>query len=175
MLTQLLLDVVKKSAPSTIVVVASGSHHSSYVEGVRLSLDEINSPKKYNKVSAYGQSKLANVLFAQELANRLASEGKEVYVNSVHPGAVYTAISRYQNQLVKTIAPYLYNAIGFTSDDAALNQVHVAISSQIFEKEINGKYFVPYGVLAETHAHAKNMTLQKKLWKLSEDVVRDFL
>lgn len=79
LLTNLLLDLVKAGAPSRIVVVSSSGHKLSDINR-----DDIMSEKSYSKIKAYGQSKLANILFALELARQL--EGTNVTVNSCHPG-----------------------------------------------------------------------------------------
>lgn len=87
LLTNLLLDLLKQSAPSRIVVVSSLFHWYG-----RINKEDLNSEKSYNRWIAYGQSKLANILFARELSTRL--EGTSVTVNSLHPGAVRTELAR---------------------------------------------------------------------------------
>lgn len=81
LLTYLLLDLMKRSAPSRIIIVASVAH--TWTE---LRLDDINSERSYDTMKAYGQSKLANVLFARLLAKRL--QGK-VLVQVVFQKFVY--------------------------------------------------------------------------------------
>ena len=87
LLTDELLPLVKNTAKSegvaTIVSVSSASHYSPYPEGIR-SMEEMVNEERHDDMSAYGQSKLANVLFAQELAVRLKNDN--VLVNVVHPG-----------------------------------------------------------------------------------------
>lgn len=86
-LTKLLLPLIKSSAPATIVSVSSNGHFGTYGEGVRLSLEALNDESKYNPIMGYGQSKLCNVLFAQELHRLLREEGVDnVFVNSLNPG-----------------------------------------------------------------------------------------
>lgn len=68
-MTHLLLDLIKRSTPARVVVVASVAHTWT---GLRL--DDINSEGSYDPIKAYGQSKLANVLFARSLAKRLQGE-----------------------------------------------------------------------------------------------------
>lgn len=87
LLTNLLLDVIKASAPSRIVNLASAAHSRG-----KLNVEDFNS-EKYNPTDAYAQSKLANVLFTRELARRL--QGTGVTVNAVHPGTVFTDIVRH--------------------------------------------------------------------------------
>ncbi|XP_022258178.1 retinol dehydrogenase 13-like [Limulus polyphemus] len=83
MLTNLLLDKLKLSAPSRIINVSSTAHYRGHID-----YDDLNSDKHYDAAKAYSQSKLANVLFTKELANRL--KGTEVLTFAVHPGIVNT-------------------------------------------------------------------------------------
>jgi NAD(P)-dependent dehydrogenase (short-subunit alcohol dehydrogenase family) len=75
LLTNLLLDLLKKSSPSRIVVVSSSGYKFLTNE---FNLENINSELFYDKVDAYGQSKLANILFSKELAKRLQGSGVSV-------------------------------------------------------------------------------------------------
>ncbi|KAJ8269863.1 hypothetical protein GJAV_G00107660 [Gymnothorax javanicus] len=88
LLTNLLLDLLKKSAPSRIVVVSS----KLYKYG-DINFEDLNSEKSYNKAFAYSQSKLANLLFTLELAERLGESG--VTVNALTPGMVRTNLGRH--------------------------------------------------------------------------------
>uniref|UniRef100_T1GSZ3 Uncharacterized protein n=1 Tax=Megaselia scalaris TaxID=36166 RepID=T1GSZ3_MEGSC len=90
LLTNLLLDTLKKSAPSRIVVVSS----AIYIFG-SINKADLNSEKAYSKVGAYSQSKLANILFTKELTKRL--EGTNVTVNCCHPGVVKTELGRHMS------------------------------------------------------------------------------
>src|SRR4028119_830399 len=83
LLTNLLLDRLKAGAPSRIVNVASADHSNGTID-----FDDLQGEKKYRGAKAYGQSKLANVLFTYELARRL--EGTGVTANCLHPGVVGT-------------------------------------------------------------------------------------
>lgn len=101
LLTNLLLETMKKTAQQSrregrIVNVSSRRHQFSYREGIRF--DKINDQSGYNSFSAYGQSKLANVLHANELARRLKEERVlEITANSLHPGAIATNLFRYNS------------------------------------------------------------------------------
>ncbi len=85
LLSNLLLDVIKKSEAGRIVIVASNSHYRGKID-----FESFTKSKNYFITKAYAQSKLANVLFANELADRLS--GTNVTVNSLHPGVVDTEI-----------------------------------------------------------------------------------
>ncbi|XP_027358926.1 short-chain dehydrogenase TIC 32, chloroplastic-like isoform X1 [Abrus precatorius] len=98
LLTNLLLDTMKKTAFASkkqgrIVNVSSSGHRLTYHEGIRF--DKINDQSSYWKFCAYGQSKLAKILHANELARRLKEDGVDITVNSLHPGAIETNIHRH--------------------------------------------------------------------------------
>nr|GEV21806.1 hypothetical protein [Tanacetum cinerariifolium] len=93
LLTHLLLDNMKKTARQSkkegrIVNLSSEAHRLTYPEGIRF--DKINDEKQYSKYQAYGQSKLANILHANELTRHLKEEGTEITANSLHPGGAAT-------------------------------------------------------------------------------------
>lgn len=90
LLTNLLLDLLKQSAPSRIVNVSSLAHTRGQIR-----VADLNSEQSYDSGDAYSQSKLANVLFTRELAKRLA--GTAVTVNSLHPGIVSTELGRHMS------------------------------------------------------------------------------
>ncbi|XP_052205115.1 short-chain dehydrogenase TIC 32, chloroplastic-like isoform X2 [Diospyros lotus] len=102
LLTNLLLNTMKKTSCETkregrIINVSSYGHQFTYLGGIRF--DKINNQEGYSGVRAYGQSKLANILHANELSRRLKEEGVEITANSLHPGTVVTNIYR-SNRLV---------------------------------------------------------------------------
>lgn len=88
LLTNCLLELLKKSAPSRIVNVSSLAH-----ETAEIYFDDINLEKDYTPKKAYKQSKLANVLFSRELSRRLQDTGVTVY--SLHPGIIHTELGRH--------------------------------------------------------------------------------
>lgn len=88
LLTNLLLDLLRKSTPSRIVVVSSLAHTRG-----QINVTDLNLTQSYDEATAYNQSKLANVLFSRELAKRLAGSG--VTVNALHPGIVDTELMRH--------------------------------------------------------------------------------
>ncbi|XP_070053291.1 short-chain dehydrogenase TIC 32, chloroplastic-like isoform X2 [Nicotiana tomentosiformis] len=114
LLTNLLLDKMKETARKTkregrIVNVASEAHRFAYREGVRF--DKINDRKSYNSFGAYGQSKLANILHANELTRRLKEDGVEITANSLHLGEITTNIfhhMRIVDGLVSTLEKFIF-------------------------------------------------------------------
>ncbi|XP_052210709.1 short-chain dehydrogenase TIC 32, chloroplastic-like isoform X2 [Diospyros lotus] len=100
LLTNLLLKIMKTTAHESqkegrIVNVSSDGHWFAYREGIRF--DKINDESSYNSLYAYGQSKLANILHANELAKRLKEEGVEITANSLHPGSIATNLTRHHS------------------------------------------------------------------------------
>lgn len=155
LLTNLLLDTLKASAPSRIVVVSSIAHKMGNIRK-----NDLNSEKSYNKYKAYFQSKLANVLFSRELSKKL--QGTGVTVNSLHPGVVQTELNRYQPITSKLIYP-LY--ICFKSPTSgAQTQLTVALDPDL--EKVSGKYFDNCSIKEESAA-AKDDEMAKWLWNTS--------
>ncbi|MFV1999852.1 MAG: SDR family NAD(P)-dependent oxidoreductase, partial [Acidimicrobiia bacterium] len=96
LLTDLLLDVLKGSAPSRIVTVSSSAHMMGWLD-----FEDINSERKYGGMRVYGKSKLANILFTAELAKRL--EGTGVTANAAHPGPVASNFGRNNDGPMRTM------------------------------------------------------------------------
>ncbi|CAK9163178.1 unnamed protein product [Ilex paraguariensis] len=166
LLTSLLLENMKNTARESlkegrIVNVSSMGHKFTYPEGIRF--DKINDKPSYKSWSAYGQSKLSNILHANELARCLKEEGVEITANSLHPGAIATNLMRHHS-----IMNGLSNLIGkFVLKDAAQGAAttcYVALHPQV--KGISGEYFSDSNV-AKPSSQAKDADLAKKLWDFS--------
>lgn len=155
LLTNLLLDTLKASAPSRIVVVAS----VVYSLGV-IRKNDLNSEKSYNKYKAYFQSKLANVLFVRELSKRL--EGTGVTVNCLHPGVVQTELIRYQPIVSKLMIPF--RIFLKSPKSGAQTQLMVALDPDL--EKVSGKYFDNCAIEEESSV-AKDDEMAKWLWNTS--------
>nr|XP_016940490.1 retinol dehydrogenase 13 [Drosophila suzukii] len=136
LLTLLLLDVLKSSAPSRIVVLSSIAHRFG-----RIKRDDLNSEKSYDRKMAYCQSKLANILFTRELSKRL--EGTGVTVNALHPGVVNTELFRNTPFLGSKIgkiliAPFIWIFIK-TARNGAQTSLYAALDPSL--ENVSGKYF----------------------------------
>jgi NAD(P)-dependent dehydrogenase (short-subunit alcohol dehydrogenase family) len=156
LLTNLLLDVLVESAPARIVNVASVAHRSA-----DLDFDDLDLERGYSTMRAYGRSKLANVLFTNELARRLAGTG--VTVNSVHPGMVATSIWTRGPWYTR---PFLAVAKRFmiTPERGADAIVHLAASPAV-EGRTGGYY--EGDALARPSRLARDEELARKLWDAS--------
>lgn len=163
LLTNLLLGLLKNSAPSRIVVVSSKLY--KYGE---INFEDLNSEISYNKSFCYSRSKLANILFARELARRL--EGTGVTVNSLHPGIVRTNLGRHVN--IPLLAKPLFNLVSWaffkTPLEGAQTSIYLASSPDV--EGVSGKYF---GDCKEEELLPKAMDdlVARKLWDISEVMV----
>jgi retinol dehydrogenase 12 len=160
LLTQELLEVLKASAPSRIVNVASAAH-----QGMRLNFDDLENRKSYSGFRVYGQSKMMNILFTVELARRLASTG--VTANALHPGAVATGFGRNSpglfHALVALGAPFLRTPV-----QGAETLVYLATAAEV--EGVSGKYFVKCREARPSPA-ARDAETAAMLWDASEELV----
>ena len=120
LLTELLLDTLQASAPSRIVNVSSDMHRSA-----RLNFDDLQGERKYSGMKAYGQSKLALVMYTYDLARRLAGTG--VTVNALHPGFVASSMYDSSGGVVKLLAP-LIKLMAVSPEAGAETSVYLATS-----------------------------------------------
>jgi NAD(P)-dependent dehydrogenase (short-subunit alcohol dehydrogenase family) len=158
LLTNLLLDTIKNSSPARIVVVASGAHKAG-----KIHFDDINLKKNYSIVKAYSQSKLANILFTYELADRLRGTG--VTVNCLHPGAVATNMGINRETGFGTFITSLVKPFFQTPEEGAATSIYLATSEEV--KDISGKYFHrKRPVKSSEQTYDRELAL--KLWQLSE-------
>jgi len=165
----------KNSEQSTIVAVSSLAHwFAPKGVGVHLDLAKINDEKIYNAHEWYGQSKLANLLFARELARRL-SPNSNIYVNAVHPGGVQGNLTRFvvgQSIVMKVVDFSLQKLFYWNQRDGALTTLAPAVSPRIIKENIRGKYFVPIGRLDSGSKLSNDLDLAKKVWEFTEDILK---
>ncbi len=134
LLTNLLLDTLKASAPARIVNVASDAH---YRVKQGLDFDDLqNERRKYETFRVYSESKLANVYFTYELARRL--EGTGVTANCLHPGVVGTNFGHTATWFWKT-AMALGRLVLITPEEGAKTSIYLATSPDV--ADVSGKYF----------------------------------
>ena len=159
LLTNLLLDILKQSAPSRIINVA-GAYHSKG----EIHFDDINLEQNYGASRANNQAKLADVLFTYELARRL--DGTNVTVNCLHPGAVRTG-SIYKDKNASFIMKTMYKffSVFFKSPEkGAETSVYLASSPEV--KNVTGEYFIDKKIKKSVEK-TYDRDLQDKLWKIS--------
>nr|XP_023025613.1 retinol dehydrogenase 12-like [Leptinotarsa decemlineata] len=166
LLTNLLLDRLKESAPSRIINVTSVAHKSG-----KLQKDDLNSDRNYDSYGAYAQSKLANVLFTKELARRL--EGTGVTANCVHPGIVDTEITRHMSFYNSWLATIFVKPLAWpfvkSPKQGAQSTIFLAIDKTV--EKVTGKYFSNYEE-SNVGENATNESDAKWLWATSEKWTR---
>ena len=161
LLTHLLLDLLKASAPARIINVASNAHNS-----VReLNLDDITNPKHYLGLAAYGRSKLANILFTYELARRLSGSG--VTANTLHPGAVATGFGMNNQGLINQVMFRAFHMVSMSDEQGAQTSIYLASSPEV--TNVSGSYFSKSTSVASSRL-SYDETLQRQLWALSEKI-----
>ena len=131
LLTNLLLDTLKASAPARVVTVSSDVHR-----GTAINFDDLQGEKGYRGLRAYGQSKLATILFTHELAKRL--QGTNVTANCLHPGTVATNFGS-DNGRVLSFLIKLALRTGISPEKGAETSVYLASSPEV--EGVTGKYF----------------------------------
>lgn len=161
LLTGLLLDSLKAGAPSRIINVSSAAHTPG-----RIDFDDLQSKNKYNGWSAYSSSKLAQVLFTYELADRLNGSG--VTVNALHPGLVSSNFNSNTGGIVHVIAGLVYAIAGISAEEGAKTSVYLASSPEV--EGVSGKYF--YKCKAKTSSKVSyDLSIRRRLWEVSEELV----
>jgi NAD(P)-dependent dehydrogenase (short-subunit alcohol dehydrogenase family) len=159
LLTNLLLDLLKESAPSRIVTVSSDAHRWAKID-----LDDLPSRKRYRGMQVYGKTKLANIMFTYELAERL--EGTGVTANCMHPGGVNTNFGNNQggpmNLLFRFFKPFMRSP-----EQGADTLIYLASSPEV--EGMTGKYLADRKVKAASDA-AYDETTRKRLWEASEEL-----
>jgi len=161
LLTNLQLDLLKASAPSRIINVSSVGHYNGHIN-----FDDLNLETDYGGWKAYGQSKLALVLFTHELAKKL--QGTGVTVNAVHPGTVATNIwSRPLGPVGFIMAlPKLFM---ISPDQGAETIVYLASSPDA--KGLNGEYLEKLKVKKSSN-ESYDEEIAQRLWDVSAKVTR---
>ncbi len=166
LLTNLLLDRLRADTPARVVNVASTAHRSAR-HG--MPFDDLQAERRYSGMGAYGQSKLANILFTTELARRL--EGTGVTANCLHPGTVatgYAADGDARGFLawgIKVIRPFI-----LTPEKGARTSVYLASSADV--ATVTGRYFVRCRPRTPSAA-ARDAAAARRLWQVSEELVRE--
>ncbi|MFT3773099.1 MAG: SDR family oxidoreductase [Minicystis sp.] len=162
LLTNLLLDVLKATAPARIVSVASEAHKST-----KLDLDDLQYERRaYAPMGAYGASKLANIAWSAELARRL--EGTRVTANSLHPGVIASNFGQsgpsWMRFGIKLAAPFMT-----TPEKGAATTLYLATSPEV--EGVTGQYFKNKKA-AQPNRQARDPETGRRLWAASEALVK---
>ncbi|WP_218916426.1 SDR family oxidoreductase [Calidithermus chliarophilus] len=160
LLTNLLLDVLKASAPARVVNVSSGAQGMA-----KLDFDDLQGEKRYNPQAAYNRSKLANVLFTYALARRL--EGTGVSANVLHPGVVRTNFGRVDTPWLWRVMFPLIDPFMRSPEKGAETPVYLASSPEV--EGVSGKYFADRKAV-RSNPLSYDEAVQERLWRVSEEL-----
>ncbi|MBI0583025.1 MAG: SDR family oxidoreductase [Methanomassiliicoccus sp.] len=156
LLTNLLLDRLKAAAPSRIITVSSSAHLAG-----KIHFDDLMLARRYSAPRAYGQAKLANVLFTYELARRL--EGTRVTANCVHPGAVRTHFGNEASGPVR-IGLVAVRPFELSARQGARTPIYLASSPEV--EGVTGRYFVR-GKARRSSTASYDLDAARRLWEES--------
>jgi NAD(P)-dependent dehydrogenase (short-subunit alcohol dehydrogenase family) len=154
LLTNLLLPVLKASAPSRVVTVSSAAHTMGKID-----FDDLQSARGYNEIRVYNASKLANVLFSYELARQLAGSG--VTSNVVEPGFVKTNM--------RVPFPFsIFSLMRGSVANGARPTIFLASSPDV--EGVSGKFFSQKGVATKSSKQSYDESAARRLWTQSEEL-----
>jgi retinol dehydrogenase-14 len=161
LLTNLLLDRLKQSAPARVVTVSSGAHATG-----RIDFDDLQGERSYSGARAYSQSKLANVLFTYELARRL--QATSVTANALHPGVVRTSFGaedpgRVQRLFLPFVRPFMKAPV-----QGAATSIHLASAPDL--EQVTGRYFAN-GKPRRSSERSYDEAAAARLWQVSATLV----
>src|SRR5690606_3824451 len=160
LLTNLLLDTLKRAPAARIVNVASNSHTSGTIN-----FDDLQFTKQRSLMAAYPQSKLANVMFTYELARRL--NGTNVTANALHPGFVGTNFGSNNGVWLK-VGIGLLKPFILSPEQGARTSIYLASSPEV--EGVTGQYFVKCKPRRSSRA-SYDEAAQRRLWRISEEMV----
>ncbi len=170
-LTGLLLDNLLGVDGSRVVTVSSVGHRIR----AKIHFDDLNLDHNYNRIVAYGQSKLANLLFTYELARRLTAKGAPTIATAAHPGASDTELLRNMPGGIRQVSQFFWsNFIAQDADMGAEPTLRAAADPSVQ----NGQYFGPGGFgeqkghpkVVASSAQSHDEAIQRRLWTVSEEL-----
>jgi len=170
-LTGRLLDNMLPVDGSRVVTVSSVGHRIR----AKIHFDDLNLDRNYNRVVAYGQSKLANLLFTYELARRLKVKGAPTIALATHPGAADTELLRNMPGGIKQVSQFVWsNFIAQGPEMGAEPTLRAATD----RSALNAQYYGPGGFaeqkghpkVVESSAQSHDQELQRRLWTVSEEL-----
>ncbi len=163
LLTNGLIDLLKAGKNARIIHVSSDAHRFG-----KFRIDQLVRPEKFSSWVTYGNSKLANILFSNELARRLQPLG--ITSNALHPGGVATSFGSDSSGLSK-IMMWLARPFFKSPEEGAQTSIYLATSPDVLT--VTGKYFSDMKQKSP-HKDAQSQFLATKLWELSETLVKDY-
>lgn len=164
LLTNLLLEMLKKSAPARVINVSSAQESRARLDIHDLQLQN----QRYGFFRSYGQAKFAMMLFTYELARRL--QGTGITVNAMDPGPTVTNFgSRDLAPLTRSLLHFLAARVGITAEKAAETTIYLASSPEV--ESVSGQYF-QNGAARKSSPRSYDESLQHQVWEASAQLVK---
>ena len=168
--TGLLLDRLLPVQGSRVVTVSSVGHRII----AKIHFDDLQFQRSYNRVAAYGQAKLANLMFTYELQRRLAAKGAPTIALAAHPGGSDTELTRYIPRLVKPVVDVVWPMFSQSAEMGALPTVRAATDPSAQ----GGQYYGPDGIgeqrgypkVVKSSKQSHDEAIQRRLWAVSEEL-----
>ena len=156
LLTTLLLDKLKTSAPARVLVVTAPST-------TPLDFNNLQGEKRFNSLQAFGVTKMCSLLFTYELSRRL--EGTGVTVNAVHPGLVKSNLMKEAPRIMR----WLTQLASKTPDQAVASIAYLALATEM--ADITGRFFKD-GKAIESNQYSYDQNVQRQLWDVSTALIK---
>ena len=160
LLVRLLQPQIEAARSARVVIVSSAAHAQAPADGIEF--DNLSGERGYGAWRAYGQSKLANILFAKALAQRL---GGRRAVNALHPGVIGTNLGRHMNPLIAGVLGAAMRMFSKSVAQGAATSCYVAARPEA--GTVTGQYFSDCAVI-EPSRLARDEKLAERLWDASE-------
>ncbi|MEZ4400880.1 MAG: SDR family NAD(P)-dependent oxidoreductase [Kofleriaceae bacterium] len=157
-----LLDAL--AADARVVMLSSSAHMFAPAGGIEF--DNLSGARGYSRWRAYGQSKLANLLFAVELGRRFAGTARTA--NAVHPGVIPTKLGRHLGGALAVMSAITRPLVTKTIPQGAATSCYVACHPGAADS--SGAYFADCNV-ARASAHGRDRALAERLWHVTEEIV----
>jgi WW domain-containing oxidoreductase len=151
-----------------VVMVSSYGHKAAPREGIEL--DNLSGEHGYSAWPAYGQSKLANLLFAKELARRFADDDTCRVANAIHPGVINTNLGRHMNPVMQAGMTLGGRLFFKTTEQGAATQLYAAVHPDT--AEVNGEY-LSHCNIAKSSRQSHDAELAERLWGQTEQIVAE--
>jgi NAD(P)-dependent dehydrogenase (short-subunit alcohol dehydrogenase family) len=170
-LTGLLLPAMLAVPGSRVVTVSSNAHRAG-----RIDFDDLMSVRRYSRYSAYGQSKLANLMFTYELQRRLAAAGAKTIATAAHPGTARTELTRHMASVASSAMSSRFRALNSWWVQDAVMGALPTLRAATDPGATGGAYYGPdglmqmtgYPVLVRSTGRSQNAEVQRRLWAESE-------
>jgi NAD(P)-dependent dehydrogenase (short-subunit alcohol dehydrogenase family) len=167
--TGLLLDMLLPVPDSRVITVSSIGHRIR----ARINFDDLQSERSYSRIAAYGQSKLANLMFTYELQRRLSGKGKTIAA-AAHPGGSNTELMRNMPAVLRVLSAAIAPLLTQSAAAGALPTLRAATDPNV----LGGQYYGPSGlgeargnpVLVKSSEQSHDVEIQRRLWTVSEEL-----